>query len=702
MKKLNSSQIKFINNNLNKLSAKEIANKLDLPVPGIESYLKKLVVGAKLNISSQSLKNSNLKLHTLELFFDRFGYYFLAFFILLYIFLISLLCLTKYHSFSYDDFDLAIQNQTLWNTWHGKPFWTTIHFPAGYYFRYHFPAIYILIAPLYKLFLEGPPALLILQTIGLAIGAMPLYLIVRSALNSSFAVLFSILYLASPALGFMNQFDFHNEAFIPVCLLWAFFFYQKEHFKSFICSLLFVAFCREDQFLAVLAFGLMAYFQKRPKKWITWPLVLGCIWAILVIKIIIPFFNDWQPSIYERYYDHLAPSTIGKILRIIFDPFYVLGYCLSVHKPQYLHHIFGPVGYLALLSPIHLIIMAPSLFQNLLTNYGPASTILYQYTGTIIPTTFVAAGYGIKRLLQWTRIKKIRPYLLTVLGILALFSTIVIGPHMKYGTFLKDYRITVFDQIKDKFIQQIPSNSHVTTTFDLLPKLSSRPKVATFHYLMMGREKTTLAPYTLPEDVDQALINFADQLTFYGFYDISMSPNIRNFLDNNNWSVKNAYRTLIHFEKNAQKPKKLFTPYSQIPAQALPMNLTINSQVLWKAYKVKTKNVFGKSVLKVECFWEALNKPTTDYHLAIWFKQHDTEIDRMLLSIPYFIHPTSLWEKGEKYKTVYWLAPEDQEYSKDLQIEFTLFDARTGRGIPIVPGEGSPSVKDGRFQLKTS
>jgi uncharacterized membrane protein len=103
--------------------------------------------------------------------------------ILVYIVTFSTLSVLKHDTFHSFTFDLGIMSQVLWNTAHGRLFELSLDRPldtelVGSYLGNHVRPILLLLAPLYRLW-PDPRLLLILQSVALGLGAVPLFWIVR-------------------------------------------------------------------------------------------------------------------------------------------------------------------------------------------------------------------------------------------------------------------------------------------------------------------------------------------------------------------------------------------------------------------------------------------------------------------------------------------------------------------------------------------
>jgi len=165
------------------------------------------------------------------------------------------LCSLRYQAFfSYEWEDEAAENQMLWNTAHGDLFQQTI-FDRKFLID-HFSPIYIFIAPFYRLFPKIYTFYFILS-IGLGLGALPIYFLSKNLLNSSFkAMSISYIYLFYPPLHWMNfSAPLEPVLFSVPLLLSAFYFFIKNKLKTSMVFILLPFMCKENIALVVILLG---------------------------------------------------------------------------------------------------------------------------------------------------------------------------------------------------------------------------------------------------------------------------------------------------------------------------------------------------------------------------------------------------------------------------------------------------------------
>ncbi len=74
--------------------------------------------------------------------------------------------------------DLSVYEQILWSTAHGRPFWTTLLESNRIHLAEHVALLLPVLAPLYAVLPDGR-SLFVVQSVSLALGAAPIYLLAR-------------------------------------------------------------------------------------------------------------------------------------------------------------------------------------------------------------------------------------------------------------------------------------------------------------------------------------------------------------------------------------------------------------------------------------------------------------------------------------------------------------------------------------------
>ncbi|NIN64222.1 MAG: DUF2079 domain-containing protein, partial [Anaerolineae bacterium] len=179
--------------------------------------------------------------------------------IVLYIAVFSALSVARHDAFETLAYDLGNYDQAVWNTIHGRLLRFTNVKGLTIRLAQHVEPI-LLPVSLFYLIYSSPKTLLVLQTVVVALGAWPVYLLAREKLRSEFGgIVFAAAYLLSPALEAANLYDFHAVSLAPTFLLWAFYFLEKEKDSWFIVFSVLAMSCKEEMSLLIVMIGLYAF-----------------------------------------------------------------------------------------------------------------------------------------------------------------------------------------------------------------------------------------------------------------------------------------------------------------------------------------------------------------------------------------------------------------------------------------------------------
>ena len=325
---------------------------------------------------------------------------FLVVAVLLYIATFSTLSVLKHRAFNSFTFDLGIMSQVLWNTAHGRLFELSLDRPldtelVGSYLGNHVYPILLLIAPLYRVW-PDPRLLLILQSVALGVGAVPLYWIARRDLRSPWlhgGLVVS--YLLYPALGYLNLFDFHPIALSVPFLLFAYWALVEKRPLLFWVMVLLTLATKEEMVVPLAAFGIYCLIRPQWRRKGLWLLVLTALWAVLCLAIIIPYYNEGRPFRYFAFWSHLPSRLLATSGQ---DAQHAGWLTLFSAEPlPFLLHLLLPLGFLSLLDPGLLAVSLPSLAYQLLGSRPALHLIGYHYPAVLMPWWFLAAVQGLAR-----------------------------------------------------------------------------------------------------------------------------------------------------------------------------------------------------------------------------------------------------------------------------------------------------------------
>lgn len=317
---------------------------------------------------------------------------------LTYISYFSYYTVLRYKTLYASYFDLGIMNQTVFNTYKAITTGDFSRFleltnPQGVdqikRMAIHNDILLALISSLYILY-ASPITLLLLQSIVLGLGAIVVYKIAQKIFESRryknlISIIFAFAYLFYPPLEKANMFDFHAVTLATTFLLLMFYFWlTKKYFWSFVFFILSIL-SKEQVALTTAFFGIFIIISDRKKYRFGLTIFLVSIaWFLLSMIVIIPYFRGGSDHFALKYYQQ------QNLFIDLFD----------IDSVRYLTDVLGSVGFLSLLSPIHLMIALPEFLINLISNSANMRNIYFHYTAVLTPFIFIAAIYGVKNLLK--------------------------------------------------------------------------------------------------------------------------------------------------------------------------------------------------------------------------------------------------------------------------------------------------------------
>jgi len=319
----------------------------------------------------------------------------LAVLIALYIAVLGLTSIERHRRFNSTGYDLAIKEQVIWNTLHGRFFASSPEVDNA--FQDHFQPIMLALVPLYALF-PSPQFLIWVQTIGLAAGAIPLFVLARRRLQSpTLALALSAGYLLTPTLGYMNRFDFHPEILAIPAFLAAFEALDRDDWTAASIWLVVPLLSKENLGFTVAAFGLYALvFRRNVKFGLAWTAV-GVAISTLTMFWLIPTLRDAPSDTLSRY-GWLGSSPPQMVKTLLTQPGKVWDTIADPTRGLYLLQLLLPTGFLVLIGLPEFLIAVPGLTINLLAHHYLQNTIYCQYTVPILPFLSIATVMALSRM----------------------------------------------------------------------------------------------------------------------------------------------------------------------------------------------------------------------------------------------------------------------------------------------------------------
>jgi uncharacterized membrane protein len=416
--------------------------------------------------------------------------------------------------------DMGIMTQALWTTTHGALLHQTVCNIVSdtnclgdiSRLAIHFEPIMLPLALLYRV-IPSPKTLQLVQVLVVATGAWPAYAIASRRLGSqAVGVGFAALYLLHASLDSAVTFDFHPVTLAAAFLMFAVYFMLTENTAGLFVSTVLAMSTKEEVALSVAVLALcMMLFQRR------WRvggalLALALLWVVMELQIMrVASPTDFSPTIGR--YARLGDSPGGILAYTLTHPLFVLrAYVFDQARQLYLRALVAPLGYLALFSPLALIITVPALAINMLSDNPAMYSGFLQYTAESIPIVVFASIQGagvIARVgtsalgaLRWARPAfnglgdaveralggrrfSVSAALAAALAVLALGFSIHDQrdhPYTPLGATFAWPQTNAHTRAADQMVALIPASASVSAQSDLVPHLSNRRAIYLFPY----------------------------------------------------------------------------------------------------------------------------------------------------------------------------------------------------------------------------
>jgi uncharacterized membrane protein len=460
-------------------------------------------------------------------------------------------------------FDTGIYDQAVWLMGRDLNPFMTVRGLAVH--GHHLNPFMFLLVPI-SWFGGGAEAFLVLQTVVFAAGAWPVYLIARKLFSTPFksnrpgpavsvnvnvsvgvtaapngstlgsawlAACMAIAYLLSPVLEWINQAHWHPESFSATPFLWAWWFAINKRWRAYGVAIVVAMSTREEAALSVIMIGVVLLIENRRSLWsdvlvnrerranLVPPLLTiagGAAWFFVSTKLIIPAFNGGRPPyFFKSFFGSFGGSAGGIVKTAVTDPGLVVSTVTKPDRIRYLRDLGLPTLFTFIASPLHFLIMVPSLLSNLLTDNAYAREIKYQYAAVVVGPLWIATLQGV------ARIRNYRVWLRRLVGMVfvaSLVSNINFSPSplskvSKVGATVWS-KPSARSKVQERALLQVPADAGVSATYLMVPHLDRRHHIYDYPNPFVPAYWGNYDPVKPTPDPDPANVEWivADRLTF--------------------------------------------------------------------------------------------------------------------------------------------------------------------------------------------
>lgn len=264
----------------------------------------------------------------------------------------------------------------------------------------HTSFILVLLVPVYWVF-PGAGALLFAQSLAIALGAVPVFLLARRLLaHDGLALAMAACYLLHPAVGWTNRENFHPDGFIAPLLGMAIYAAIDRRWRMYTVFFVLTLLVKEDASLVLVPLGVWVAV-KRDRR-IGLLSVIGSLsfmaiamFAVMRNLIGVPTRNGWRVPF----------GGPGGFLKAVFTrPWAVVEHYWSDSRPFYFWQMTVPMLWVFVIAPsvsmISLVVMA----TNMLSTFWYQYQIQYHYALVAVPAIVMGTVWAIATVpVRWQR-----------------------------------------------------------------------------------------------------------------------------------------------------------------------------------------------------------------------------------------------------------------------------------------------------------
>lgn len=416
--------------------------------------------------------------------------------------------------------DLSFIDQPMWNTLHGRFLERTLDDRQVPRVAEHLEPILLPLSLAYLVW-NDVRAILILQSLALALGALPVFWIAHDVLGRDrraawLGLACAASYLLFPALQAANVADFHADPFVVTPLLFAFWYARQRRWRPMWAWAVLAMATKEN--LPTLTAMLGAYVILSDRD--AWRAPRGhrplrqriaaflragesnaarhglALIALSVAWFLVATFVIVQPLARQVYGTDAPIYLANRYIEFTGGPVGWLQAALAaLREParlDYLRGLFASVGWLALLAPEYLLLGLPVLVANTFSNFPGQFSGEQHYSAPLVAVFVIAAIFGARRLIAF--VERSLPFRLSgYFSNRTLLSAAVglwllawsLGQQIDRGwtplarPFAWPER-TAHHRLLSRFTAQIPADAAVSATSGVHPHLAHRQKAYVF------------------------------------------------------------------------------------------------------------------------------------------------------------------------------------------------------------------------------
>lgn len=381
----------------------------------------------------------------------------------------------KYKTFSNSTYDFGIFTQMYeYMCRTGMPLTTVERNKLLSHFYIHFSPIYYTILPIYAIF-RKPETLLMLQSLLVFSGSLPVFLICKKYKFAPItALLVSLVYIAYPGFVSPLYFDFHENKFLALIIMWFIYFLESKQYKRMYLFMILTFMIKEDAPLYIIFVSMYAMLVKKEYKHGIIMIGLGFAYFGIVLFIIQYFGMGLIDTHYSVYYFGGEAGFSAMVKNIITNSGFFVNNMFTQNTFEFIFYMIASLMFIPLVNKSlkNLFLLIPFVAINIMTTYKYQHNVNFQYC------------YGSGALLIYLFIINISEMKAEFRNFICMTSVIagILFIYTARGTSLFSYQKS-YNQYKEEFekvelaLDNIPNNVSITASTFLVPHLYDKAEL---------------------------------------------------------------------------------------------------------------------------------------------------------------------------------------------------------------------------------
>lgn len=296
---------------------------------------------------------------------------------------VSAACIARYNAYFSHNFDFGIFAQMFENMrTTGLPNTTVERNTLMSHFGVHFSPFYYVLLPFYAL-CPRPEALFVIQAAFVAAGIIPVVLICKKyEFSQSMTIACSLVYILFPSLANGCLYDFHENKFLTVLIMWALYFIVSDRRIGTIVFCALILTVKEDAAIYVMAIALYIMFTRKHYIFGGSILAVALVYFVIASNVVAALGNGVMTGRLENYMPQ-GQNGFGAVIKTCLTDFgYLISQVFTAEKIMFMVWMLLPVAFAPFIAEQKsmLVLLIPMLVIDLMSNWIYQYDIDYQYT----------------------------------------------------------------------------------------------------------------------------------------------------------------------------------------------------------------------------------------------------------------------------------------------------------------------------------